>query len=103
MTEDARPPLLTLPDICARYQVSDRRVRDIVRQHRVPILQPGRRWLFDAQAEMAFREACRLYPVAAIEPARDRVATSKAERAEYVRALALTSAEPFRRSQKAKK
>ena len=54
-------PFLTLADICARYHVSDRRARDIVREHKVPVLCPGRRWLFDEQAETAFREATRLY------------------------------------------
>ena len=53
-------PLLTLADICARYHVSDRRARDIVRPHGVPVLRPGRAFLFDSRAETAFREATRL-------------------------------------------
>jgi len=89
VTEDARPLLLTLPDLCARYQVSDRRARDIVRQHRVPVLQPGRCWLFDARAETAFQEATRLYSSDPTAPAR-RATGSRARSAasEYEKALA---------------
>lgn len=54
--------LLTLADICTRYRVSDRRARDIVHHNAVPVLHPGRKWLFDAKAETAFREATRLGP-----------------------------------------
>lgn len=103
MAEDTSPPLLTLAEMCIRYKVSDRRARDIVRQHRVPVLQPSRRWLFDVRAEMAFREACRLYPVQAAEPARGQVPTSKANKAAYAKAQALTSPEPLRRGHRAKK
>ncbi len=103
MAEDTHAPLLTLAEMCSRYKVSDRRARDIVRQHRVPVLQPGRRWLFDVRAEMAFREACRLYPVRTVEPARGQVTASNAARSAYSKALALASPGPLRRGHKTKK
>jgi hypothetical protein len=53
-------PLRTLIEICQRYHVSDRRAREIVRQNNVPILKPGREWLFDEAAERAFVEASRV-------------------------------------------
>ncbi len=95
--------LLTLPELCARYQVSDRRARDIVRLHRVPVLQPGRRWLFDVQAEMAFREACRLYPVRTVGAPSVQRTPCKANSSAYVRALELTSPKQLRRGSKARK
>lgn len=89
MTEDAQPPLLTLAEICALYHVSDRRARDIVREHRVPVLQPGRRWLFDVRAETAFREATRLYSPAAAAPTRHTIRSrARSAASDYEKALA---------------
>jgi len=90
MAEDASPPLLTLAEMCSRYMVSNRRARNIVREHRVPVLQPGRCWLFDVRAETAFREATRLYSSDPTAPAR-RPTGSQARSAasEYAKALAL--------------
>lgn len=84
-------PLLTLPEICELYQVSDRRARDIVRLHAVPVLCPGRHWLFDARAEAAFREATRLCPSSSPAAKAPRSGGSRARSAasEYEKALAL--------------
>jgi hypothetical protein len=54
--------LLTLPSICAKFHVSERRARQIVHDHGVPVLKPGREWLFDDTAVRAFTEATRLCP-----------------------------------------
>ena len=83
---------LKLPEMCARYHVSDRRAPDIVRQNAVRVLRPGRAWLFDERAETALREATRMFqdPVSKEKRRRAAMRVPSSDDA-YERVLALTA------------
>jgi hypothetical protein len=88
--------LLTLADVCIRFHISDRRARGIVKLHRVPVLKPGRKLLFDEVALRAFTEACRCSTVPPAQP----VPTPRGSRAvagDFARALALADAQSPKR------
>lgn len=89
-----RSRLLTLAEVCARYGVSDRWARDLVREHKVPVLRLGRRWMFDGHAERAFLEAsreCLLSNSADVRVPRTGGSKARSTDNEFAKALALTT------------
>src|SRR6185437_16248326 len=49
----------TLNEAAADLRISVRHLRDLIVQHRVPVLRLGRRVVFDAQSFAALETACR--------------------------------------------
>lgn len=94
---------LTLKQVCTRFHCSDRRAREIVKRHRIPVLCHGREWLFDENALSAFVEAGRMkhkpLPGAAPVqlPGSGRSRSPSAQNA-YETALALTRTSTPKRS-----
>lgn len=55
--------LQTLAKVAYRYQFTERRIRDLARQHGIPVLGSGRQVLFDRRALIALDDALRARPL----------------------------------------
>jgi hypothetical protein len=72
-----------LADFCATQKLSERKVKQIIRESAVPVLKIGGRYFLDSEAIEAFARAVRLHQK--VVPAR------AVGRKELERALALTA------------
>jgi len=94
-------PYLTRQEMAERCHTTPRRISEIVRDHKVPVLRAGKVMLFDERAITAFEDACRVV-LAGRTPTPPTPPISRPSSADAVLAKVLKLTDPANYSRKKK-